>query len=472
MQRVLKNKIIQLVLAGLILGLSVQSSPVTIYGTAIQFAGDSLVFYIQSNPIIQIKTPVGTCFFDEMGRFEMEINLDQIQPVYAEDGKNKYILFAEPGAAYEVVFPPRSQTSLEDVLNPYFQPQQIHLGIKNTYKNELNALVQEFDMVFNPYFNMYARQVYANKKLEDVDAFKLRIDSLFGSVDHAYFNNYQKFRLVLLDYMRFSGESKTYAYQRFPYEFMTLNNPAAVELFGQVFSRIMYHIMASDSCHLQQDPFTDINGLATLQSCVHKSTLIRDSKFIDLAILKGIYDEFSFTHFDRNKLIQIMQMLIDQTKFQDIKAFAMDLHTEITRLDPGQPAPYFQLMNGNGKSRILDDYKGRYLYLGFVSTQSYACMMQFPILAELKKSFQKELDIVTIAVEESYQDLADVLEYKAYPWEFLYFDDQFELLLQYKVRAYPTYYLIDPHGRLLWSPSVSPIDGFETKFLELIDRER
>jgi hypothetical protein len=43
-----------------------------------------------------------------------------------------------------------------------------------------------------------------------------------------------------------------------------------------------------------------------------------------------------------------------------------------------------------------------------------------------------------------------------------------EIIDQYDVRAYPTYYLIGPSGKLQMSPAPSPAEGFESQLFKLM----
>ena len=48
-----------------------------------------------------------------------------------------------------------------------------------------------------------------------------------------------------------------------------------------------------------------------------------------------------------------------------------------------------------------------------------------------------------------------------YNWIFLHFGNQVDILKNYDIRAYPTYFLIGPDGKLIYSPAASPSENFE-----------
>ena len=50
-----------------------------------------------------------------------------------------------------------------------------------------------------------------------------------------------------------------------------------------------------------------------------------------------------------------------------------------------------------------------------------------------------------------------------YEWTFLFFNNQYDLLKDYKVKAYPTFYLVDPDGKMSLLPAVPPSEPFFEK---------
>ncbi|MEA1897441.1 MAG: hypothetical protein U9N53_07230, partial [Bacteroidota bacterium] len=64
------------------------------------------------------------------------------------------------------------------------------------------------------------------------------------------------------------------------------------------------------------------------------------------------------------------------------------------------------------------------------------------------------------------------LQTKNYPWHFLFYGKQEKLLIDYNVKVFPTYVLIDPKGKLINSFAPSPIEGFEAWFVGILKRDK
>jgi hypothetical protein len=64
--------------------------------------------------------------------------------------------------------------------------------------------------------------------------------------------------------------------------------------------------------------------------------------------------------------------------------------------------------------------------------------------------------------------LRQFLAKNKYDWKFLLYDRQPGVLKDYDIRAYPTYFLIGPDGKLILSPAPSPSENFESRLFEIM----
>ena len=108
------------------------------------------------------------------------------------------------------------------------------------------------------------------------------------------------------------------------------------------------------------------------------------------------------------------------------------------------------------------------MYLNFCSTMSYPCLNNFELLKSVYEKYNDLLEIVTISVDEDKNRIRELAKTKSYRWIFLDMGDTSNVLEDYEVRAYPTYYLIDPQGKLVLSPAPGPDKEFEKILLEIL----
>ena len=116
----------------------------------------------------------------------------------------------------------------------------------------------------------------------------------------------------------------------------------------------------------------------------------------------------------------------------------------------------------------LDQLEGKYVYLNFCTTTSYTCLQDFSLLEKIYRKYRKKLEIVTISADMEKKDLESFLKTTGYSWTFLHFGEKPDVIKDFDVRAYPTYFLIGPDRKIILSPAPSPSEGFEQRFFELL----
>ena len=131
----------------------------------------------------------------------------------------------------------------------------------------------------------------------------------------------------------------------------------------------------------------------------------------------------------------------------------------------GLPAPIFELKDKNGKIVSLKDFEGRFVYLNFVKTKNcYACQRDLDILKSFYKKSKKFFDIVTISLDDNFNDLLQLAEKRSYNWTLLHFGNQKNIEKVYDVDIFPSYYVIAPDGTLALSPAPPPDNNFRNQF--------
>ena len=86
----------------------------------------------------------------------------------------------------------------------------------------------------------------------------------------------------------------------------------------------------------------------------------------------------------------------------------------------------------------------------------------------LHEKYPDQLEIVTVSVDEDDHRIKELVLSRNFEWQFLDLGDQNQIMEDYDIRAYPTYFLIGPHGKLILSPAPGPDQGFEKIFIEIL----
>ena len=135
------------------------------------------------------------------------------------------------------------------------------------------------------------------------------------------------------------------------------------------------------------------------------------------------------------------------------------------RLQPGQPAPPFTLLNHEGRPISLADFRGKVVYLDFWGTWCAPCRQQLPASVGLARQFAgRDVVFVSVAVNDpapKWQQFLTAEHLTALGQVQLRSADS-AVPTAYQVWAYPTYLLIGRDGRIRLAAAPRPSDGAST----------
>jgi peroxiredoxin len=448
------------------LSFRLQAGQTVVSGNAPSYANMHLIFYRTSDWITGTEEVAGQCYVSETGYFRFEITLESTTQLYTNIGIYQGYFFANPGMNYQLVLPERYDKSPENMLNPYFDPVEIHLGLSNFSSDDLNMLIVMFDDSFIPFYDKHVNSIYSKPNFARLDEDIRQIEAPFKDYSNAFFQQYRNYHYGMLKLLANRQRVQSLSNEYFNNHPVLYSNPAYADLFNQVFDKYFVFFGRTDS---GKKVYDDINLTGSYSSLLH--TLSGTNNFsndtlTELVILKQIHDEFYGSQFSRSGLLNILDSLIASTSIQEHEKIARNIKYKITRLLPGFEPPQFELQDTDGKMTKLSDYLGKYVYLNFCTCQSYACLNEFNMLSSLYLKHKDRLTILTIATDPMEEVLRQFLTKNKYDWKFLLYDNQPDILKEYDVRAFPTYFLIGPDGKLIYSPALSPGENFELKLFE------
>ena len=114
----------------------------------------------------------------------------------------------------------------------------------------------------------------------------------------------------------------------------------------------------------------------------------------------------------------------------------------------GKPAPEFSLMDLDGETRTMDDYKGKLLILDFFTTGCVYCVTEMPDLMALQEEYPEELTVVLVNIGQDEETVQQFMEEKGITLPVL-FDQRGELAVEYNFYGTPAHAFIDEEGNYL-----------------------
>ena len=183
-------------------------------------------------------------------------------------------------------------------------------------------------------------------------------------------------------------------------------------------------------------------------------------------IEKGaILRQISMVQFD-DDLMKIVEKRVEEEDFKKYER----LYNRLKSLQPGNPAPDFEIFDPSGNKKTLASYKGKYLLLDTWSTNCMPCIREIPLLEKLKEELKgKNIEIVAVCLSEKESWLKKINDlgleknqfYAKEGWGSQYKKDYI------KNKGVPTFILISPQGKIINARVPKPSEGLGEYLNEL-----
>lgn len=122
-------------------------------------------------------------------------------------------------------------------------------------------------------------------------------------------------------------------------------------------------------------------------------------------------------------------------------------------LDVGDLAPNFTLMDKDGKPHSLEDYRGRVVLIDFWGVWCHWCKVAMPGLQQMHRELKDEgLTIMGVNVGDKSSDIP-IKYMRSHGYDYLLLLEGRPVAERYNVRGFPTFYVIDTEGKVLYEGS-------------------
>jgi len=447
---------------------SLAAQPVTIKGSSLAYAGEEISFYRYSDLITMSEEEVGKCTVQSDGAFNCPLKISETTFLFSHLGVYRIYFFVEPGRTYNLALPDKEEKTEAQRLNPYFRETDLFVGITNIDKNDINFLINSFDLAFNEKFDIIISDTYKGKSNINIDSLINSIENLYAKFNQPYFKIYRVYRYGLLKQLTYIQKARVTSEKYFLNKPVKYNNTAFMELFNLVYDKYFIFFARTETGKAVFKNITEEKSLHNLKKTLSTDDVLSNDTLKELVILKGLHDGFFDDKFSRSALLTILDSLYFTSKIPEHLIIAENIREKVTHLLAGFVPSPFELYDSNGKLVKLDDFKGKYVYLNFCTSSSYTCLQEFTLLQKLYEKHKQQLEIVTICVDKDKQDMTNLIHNSGYSWTFLHYGNKPEIVKDFDIRAYPTYFLIGPDRKLLLSPAPSPQENFEIQFFKIL----
>ena len=437
---------------------------VVISGNAPTYAGDIFSFKYNVDLITGLEKELVQCKVSENGDFKVSFPISATIQASVIVGAFRGLIFLEKNTEYEIVLPPKREKTEVDKINPFFREDEFFIGVKNHTKKELNYLIADYNLRYNIYMDKnYIRilKLGYNANVENQIAI---FDSIYADIKNPYFIKYKEYKHAALKNLAYVRSNEGMQTKFFGYKSVEYQNVAYMNLFNNIFSNFLSLYSKTEKGKEIPVDILDKKSLATLKMTVKDWDILHSDSLVELVILKGLYDGLLARSYPHEIVKVLLDSMIVHSKIDESKLIAKNILNSSNFLLTDFPAPDFRLHDVNKREVTLANLSERFIYLTFCNLKSYTCLQELEMLKIFHEKYAEYFDIVTISVDENFEETKEYFRTHKYEWKLLSNNSYSKVLSDYQIKAYPTYYLINPDKILKLAPAPSPGDDFEQKF--------
>jgi len=442
---------------------------VIITGNAPSYNNETLQFCLINDFITDTELPILQFKVGPDGNFSCSVNLGETSMLSIELGVYKGLLFTEPGKTYRLILPPKTAKSTEDRINPYFKPSQIYLEIQDKDNEELNDQIRQFDNCYDSLlYTEVLHKPYHRLPKNMLDSIITNFDKRYNSYRNQYFKDYRQYKYGFIKLVASHSSVQSILKEYFSGMPVLFTNPSYMYLFNQLFNKAscVYNTLNGAFPGFWENLKT--NAVNSVSENKNEIFVPLSDTLKELIAVKSLYNSFYDKTWPAKDLKQVLDSVTTNSKIIQIRLIAKNFIEKSCALAVNSDAPFFELTDRDNQHVKLTDLKGKYIYLNFCTFWSLPCNEQFGLLNKIHHDHGDQIEVVTIIGDGDYRNFIDNLSQKDYNWTFLHFGEDPDIINKYRVLVFPTYYLIDPYGKLVMSPAPSPGENFEGRFGELM----
>jgi len=413
---------------------------------------------------------IGSDKVDENGNFSINLIRYRPQYVFFRIDHARMGFFIEPGQTYLLEFDPVNFTQLDDSRNPYLDPWFFQYRIVEP-ANNLNHQINELEEEFQEFLTENFARVHQGRNRRLFDEFRNHTDSLFGYIDNEYFKDYYEYKFAyyyrIASIERFDNQMRAHLLNR-P---VLYHNTQYMNFFNTVFDTYVFagsrNIQGSDLRHT----VNRLNSYHAFMDSLGKDTILRNEVIRELVMLKALQSMYGNIDYRQQNVESILNYISSNSKFTEHRSIAGNILFEKNNLVIGAPSPSIVVYDeSDNPVRIPEDFPGNYIYLGFWASWCESCMLEFIALRELFDQYRNEIVFINISTERNPVIFDAYLSSTGHEWLDFHFRHDFRILDAFKVRALPTFLLIDNNGNILDYPALKPSDNLKQRFDRILNQ--
>jgi thiol-disulfide isomerase/thioredoxin len=432
--------------------ISAQTSVVKIEGYAPHYIGQTVQLNEIEDYFSMKEATVASGTIQTDSTFSLSFQCNETKKMIVRIGNNRSFLYIQPNGNYSIYFPPKDQYA------PYRPAgNQVEITFFDLDSTDINYQVLGFNRWLDNYLALNYKDHLQNpvEFMKRMDDFKEAAQKYYIKDTGKYIFDYVRFTLANVDNTQQLGNRNRYEKHDFylKHQAVRYQNDAYMDYFKNFYKGMMPTIPMEVNNRvylglLKSSPTLIMNALGLEYTLIN----VRIRELVMIQMLSELYYS---PEYPQTNIITVLDSVKTNALFAANKVVASNMIARLTEANSGGKAPQFFVKTMQGNTKGLTDYKDKFLYIHFFDPTSEKCKIEIPILKELYRKYQKEVNFLTICKESTLNEQTKLTVQGLY-WDVAYIPDNSSMWSNYKVATFPNYVLIDPYSYIVQAPALGP----------------
>lgn len=389
---------------------------------------------------------------DSTGSFSIVLNVNEVQLVTMFGNGVSCGFYIEPNARYTI--------SLQEVDTNFIyddNPINITPNFENYDSGNINYLISKFNEEYDQFVSKNLNSFIKKTAKTKVDTFALKIQRKYKAIENEYFQMYIKYSLAILKSVSAHSQKKQLYKTYLDTLPILYHHDMYMDYFNQFYTHHFKTLNFADYEQLVMAIKTKVDRSSALE-VLGRDAYLKNDSVCELVLIKGLMENYRNPEFSKKSILAVLEQVQAETSIEEHKRIAANVYNKLSSVDVGSYAPELILVDFDGNKVTLTDLlkSGKYIYLDFWATWCQPCVREMKLTPELVDRYGDYIEFVSISMDKKSRTAERFVKKNKYEWTFLHFGGDESIITTYKTRSIPTYYLIDPNGKIVQSPARRP----------------
>ena len=445
---------------------------VFISGSGKNIAGKTIKLYSVADAISGLQKEEQILkLSDEDSTFSFAITLPEEKVVMLKIDLMRYSFVARPGTKYALKVQDFEFTA-EDSLYAYSFGLTLPCELTMERYDGINQPIQEVDNALNEFLLDSQRLLFVKDKETINNLYALRDSLITKYQGNDYMQNYITYEFAGIDFALSLKSRKSIKDSLFAHKPILYSNLAYMNCFQNVFSKYFSKgykfIKRSDI-----EQWLATNNYNAFNDALGRDNVLENEVFRELVFLQGMKDSYLDGYFDRNLVKNMLGKFAASTKFSQHKTIAENIIQSLGEINAeNHDIRDLKVKDIDNETKTLAQYiNDKPLIVCFIRLEQEISLKELEGIHFCYDSIKDNCDVLTICCSNNFERMYNFIKNNKvgnkYKWNFVYFDENYDLMESFHIRTFPTFVLVSPQGKIIRNPMDSPSLGSFMEFKKI-----